>query len=224
MTTETQEVDVLDSARLLAAGKERPSTDIYYTKKEPRKSMGVYLKNQNRLIMNSISIADKKAAILIRINTAIISALIVFESYFEGNASFGKQVVPILIIGLSISLIFAILAAKPFSYTMYNTFNNVVKKKYPNLEENNSMIFEVPEFEVYEISMQKVLKSQNLQIGNLTRFNYFMSKSIARNYFQLEIAHTVFLITFIVVTVMYIWSFFFCKIINHQCSADCKVG
>jgi len=28
---------------------------IYDTKKEPRKSMGVYLKNQNRLIMNSIA-------------------------------------------------------------------------------------------------------------------------------------------------------------------------
>jgi len=108
--------------------------------------MGVYLKNQNRLIMSSISIADKKAAILIRINTAIISALIVFESY------------------------------------MYKVFNKIIKKKYPNLEENNFMIFEVPEFEKYELSMQKVLKSQNLQIGNLTRFNYFMSKSIARNY------------------------------------------
>jgi len=73
--------------------------------------MGVYLKNQNRLIMSSISIADKKAAILIRVNTAIISALIVFESYFDGNASLGDKIIPILIIGLSISLIFAILAA-----------------------------------------------------------------------------------------------------------------
>jgi len=171
--------------------------------------MGVYLKNQNRLIMNSISIADKKAAILIRINTAIISALIVFESYFEGNASFNEQIISILIIGLSISLIFAILAAKPFSYTMYKVFNKTILKKYPNLEENNFMIFEVPDFDEYEISMQKVLKSQNLQIGNLTRFNYFMSKSISRNYLQLEIAYTAFLITFLLVTVMYILSNYF---------------
>jgi len=181
----------------------------YDTKKEPRKSMGVYLKNQNRLIMNSISIADKKAAILIRINTAIISALIVFESYFEGNASFNEKVIPVLIIGLSISLIFAILAAKPFSYIMYNVFNKIIKKKYPKLEENNFMLFEVPEFDEYERSMRKVLKSQNLQIGNLTRFNYFMSKSISRNYLQLEIAYTAFLITFLIVTVLYISSNFF---------------
>ena len=178
--------------------------NMYDTKKEPRKSFGVYLKNQNRLIMSSIAIADKKAAILIRINTAIISALIVFESYFAGNSSFNTQIVPILIMGLSVSLIFAILAAKPFSYIMYKVFNKTVKKKYPNLEENNFMIFEVPEFDEYEDSMKKVLKSQNLQIGNLTRFNYFMSKSISRNYIQLEIAYTAFLITFLIVTILYI--------------------
>ncbi len=209
MNNEAQHSNDTGPDELISKTKNNSGKDMYDTKKEPRKSMGVYLKNQNRLIMNSIAIADKKAAILIRINTAIISALIVFESYFEGNASFNNQIILILIIGLSISLIFAILAAKPFSYIMYKVFNKIIKKKYPNLEENNFMIFEVPEFDKYELSMQKVLKSQNLQIGNLTRFNYFMSKSISRNYLQLEIAYTVFLITFLLVTVFYIRSNYF---------------
>jgi len=194
---------------LTSTAKKKSGKDIYDTKKEPRKSFGVYLKNQSRLIMNSIAIADKKAAILIRINTSIISALIVFESYFDGNASLNAQIVPVLIVGLSISLIFAILAAKPFSYTMYKVFNKTIKSKYPKLEENNFMLFEVPEFDEYEISMKKVLKSQNLQVGNLTRFNYFMSKSISRNYLQLEIAYTAFLITILIVTVLYISSNYF---------------
>ena len=159
--------------------------------------------------MSSIGIADKKAAILIRINTAIISALIVFEGYFESNSSFTGHLIPIIIIGLSISLIFAILAAKPFSYTMYKVFNKTIKKKYPKLEENNFMLFEVPDFEEYELSMKKVLKSQNLQIGNLTRFNYFMSKSISKNYVQLEIAYTAFLITFLMVALLYIKTSYF---------------
>lgn len=209
MKDDIQHVPDASSGNISAAAQQNSEKGLYDTKKEPRKSMGVYLKNQNRLIMNSISIADKKAAILIRINTAIISALIVFESYFEANESFNDRIVPILIVGLSISLIFAILSAKPFSYTMYNVFNKVIKKKYPKLEENNFMLFEVPEFEEYEASMKKVLKSQDLQIGNLTRFNYFMSKSISRNYFQLEIAYTVFLITILIVTVIYISSNYF---------------
>ncbi len=206
MNNEMQHPNATALDTLISKDDNTSGQHLYDTKKEPRKSMGVYLKNQNRLIMNSISIADKKAAILIRINTAIISALIVFESYFDGNTSFSKQIIPVLVIGLSISLIFAILAAKPFSYIMYKVFNKTIKKKYPNLEENNFMIFEVPEFDQYELSMQKVLKSQNLQIGNLTRFNYFMSKSISRNYLQLEIAYTFFLITFLIVTVLYIIS------------------
>jgi len=209
MNNKNQHLIDKDPDELISKAENNFGKDLYDTKKEPRKSMGVYLKNQNRLIMSSIAIADKKAAILIRINTAIISALIVFESYFEGNSSFNNQIIPILIIGLSISLIFAILAAKPFSFIMYKVFNKIIKKKYPNLEENNFMIFEIPEFEKYELSMQKVLKSQNLQIGNLTRFNYFMSKSISRNYLQLEIAYTAFLITFLIVTVFYISSNYF---------------
>jgi hypothetical protein len=209
MENEAQQTTDISPGKQTSKSKKNPVNDIYDSKKEPRKSFGVYLKNQNRLIMNSISIADKKAAILIRINTAIISALIIFESYFDGNASFAEKIIPVLIVGLSISLIFAILAAKPFSYTMYNVFNNTIKKKYPNLEENNFMLFEVPDFEEYELSMKKVLKSQNLQIGNLTRFNYFMSKSISRNYLQLEIAYTAFLITFLIVTVLYVASNYF---------------
>ena len=209
MNNEAQHSNHIDTDELISKTENNSGNDLYDTKKEPRKSMGVYLKNQNRLIMSSIAIADKKAAILIRINTAIISALIVFESYFDGNTSFNNKIIPVLIIGLSISLIFAILAAKPFSFIMYKVFNKIIKKKYPNLEENNFMIFEVPEFDKYELSMQKVLKSQNLQIGNLTRFNYFMSKSISRNYLQLEIAYTVFLITFLIVTVFYISSNYF---------------
>ncbi len=183
--------------------------NLYDIKKEPKKTFGVYLKNQNRLIMSSIAIADKKAAIMIRINTAIISALVVFESYFAENPSLDNKIIPVLFIGLSISLIFAILAAKPFSYTMFKVFNKVIKKKYPKLEENNFMLFEVPNFDEYEQSMKKVMNSQNLQIGNLTRFNYFMSKSISRNYVQLEIAYTAFLLTFVIVAVLYVISNFF---------------
>ncbi len=181
---------------------------IYATDREPRKALGVYFKSQNRLIMNSIAIADRKAAILIRVNTAIVSGLIVFESYFRSSAHFNDFIIPVLIIGLSVSLFCALLAAKPFSYTMYNVFRNTVQKKYPKLEENNFMLFEDADFDEYEASMEKVIKSQNLQLGNMTRFNYFMSKSIARNFFMLEIAYSVFMLTFAIVVILYAYSMF----------------
>ena len=181
---------------------------LYDTKKEPRKSLGIFFKNQNRLIMNSIAIADRKAAILIRVNTAIVSALIVFESYFKTTIGTNQYIIPTLIIGLSISLFCALLAAKPFSFTMFKVFRTVIKRKYPKLEANNFMLFEDVDFEAYEASMKKVVNSQDLQLGNLTRFNYFMSKSIAKNYFLLEVAYSFFILTLLVVGILYAISLF----------------
>jgi|GEM_PF-4579866 len=172
------------------------------------KTLDTFLKNQNRLLMSSISIADKKAAILVRLNTSLVSGLIVFESYFDANMNLNPYIVPFLIIGLSISLLFAILVSKPFSFTLYNTLNKIIKLNYPKLEENNFFLIEDIPFEEYEESMEKVIKSQKLQIGNLTRFNYFMSKSISKKFILLEIAYSIFLITLFGVLILYVVSKF----------------
>jgi len=172
------------------------------------KTLDTFLKNQNRLLMSSISIADKKAAILVRLNTALVSGLIVFESYFDANINLNQYIVPFLIIGLSISLLFAILVSKPFSFNLYKTLNKVIKVSYPKLEENNFFLIDNISFDEYEESMEKVINSQKLQIGNLTRFNYFMSKSISKKFVLLEIAYSVFLLTLAGVLIMYVISKF----------------
>ncbi len=172
------------------------------------KTLDTFLKNQNRLLMSSISIADKKAATLIRLNTALVSGLIVLESYFDANINLNQYIVPFLIVGLSISLLFATLVTKPFSFILYRILNNVVKVEYPKLEENNFFLIDNIPFSEYEESMKKVISSQELQIGNLTRFNYFMSRSISRKFILLEIAYSIFLITLVGVLILYLLSKF----------------
>ena len=170
------------------------------------KTLDTFLKNQNRLLMSSISIADRKAAILVRLNTALVSGLIVFEGYFDPNINLNQYIIPVLIVGLSISLLFAILVTKPFSFNLYRTLNKVIKANYPKLEENNFFLIDKIPFDEYEESMEKVMNSQKLQIGNLTRFNYFMSRSISQKFVLLEIAYSIFLITVIGVLVLYLVS------------------
>ncbi len=172
------------------------------------KTLDTFLKNQNRLLMSSISIADKKAAILVRLNTTLVSGLIVFEGYFEVNSNLNQYILPVLIIGLSISLLFAILVTKPFSFNLYRTLNKVIKVNYPKLEENNFFLIDDIPFHEYEESMEKVKNSQELQFGNLTRFNYFMSKSISKKFVLLEIAYSIFLLTLVIVLVLYLISKF----------------
>ncbi len=172
------------------------------------KTLDTFLKNQNKLLMNSISIADKKAAILVRLNTTLVSGLIVLEGYLDANINLNQYMIPFLIIGLSMSLLFAILVTKPFSLILYRTINKVIKVSYPKLEENNFFLIDKISFDEYEKSMEKVINSQKLQIGNLTRFNYFMSRSIAQKFVLLEIAYSIFLLTLIGVLMLYLLSKF----------------
>ncbi len=172
------------------------------------KTLDTYLKNQNRLLMNSISIADRKAAILVRLNTTLVSSLIVFESYFAASAQLSPYLVPFLIIGLTLSLLFAILVSKPFSFTLYNILNKIIKKEYPKLEENNFFLIDNIPFDEYEESMEKVIKSPKLQLGNLTRFNYFMSRSISQKFILLEVAYSLFMLTLAGVLIIYVVSRF----------------
>lgn len=172
------------------------------------KTLDTFLKNQNRLLMSSISIADKKAAILVRLNTSLVSGLIVFEGYFDANIKLNQYIIPVLILGLSVSLLFAILVTKPFSFNLYRTLKKVIMVNYPKLEENNFFLIDNIPFHEYEESMEKVMNSQELQIGNLTRFNYFMSRSISQKFVLLEIAYSIFLLTLVVVLILYLVSKF----------------
>lgn len=177
---------------------------LFHTKKEPRKSMNTYLRNQNKVMVSSIAIADKKAAILIRINAAIVSGLVVFQNYINTNVESGKLISIILIVGIMISLILAILSAKPFGGLIRKFFIKEVEPKYPNLEENNFIVFDRTPLDEYEESMAKVLKSQDLQIGNQVRFNFVLSSSIGYKYVLLDWAYNIFLLSFIAVAIVFL--------------------
>ncbi len=84
----------------------------------------------------------------------------------------------------------------------------MIKVSYPKLEENNFFLIDNISFSEYEASMEKVVNSQKLQIGNLTRFNYFMSKSISKKFILLEIAYSIFLLTLVGVLILYLVSKF----------------
>ena len=92
------------------------SVGIYGTIGEPRKSLSTFLRNKNKSDISLVSILDRKAAILIRIATALISAFIVFHGYIDEHVSFGGVISDVLIAGMLITLVLSLLAAKPFSY------------------------------------------------------------------------------------------------------------
>lgn len=175
------------------------------TKGEPRKSLSTFFRNQNKLDISIISILDRKVAILIRICTTIISALIVFHDYVDSNVDNGHLISIVLIVGLMITLVLSILATKPFVSKMKKIRTEQVHPVYPNIEENIFMGTQVQcTLEEYERAMHKLVKSQDLQLGNQIRASYIISQNNAFKSKLVDWAFNIFLCSFLAVGLIYI--------------------
>jgi hypothetical protein len=177
---------------------------LYWTKKEPRKSLSTYFRNQNKFIVSSLAIADRKAMIMIRVNSTIVSVSILFYRYLNENLTHGWLIGLILIVGTGGALVFSVLSARPNGLWIYRFFKKHIEPKYPELEYNNFMPMGQPTLEQYELSMDKVVRSQELQIGNQTRFAFAIQRYLGNKYRLLDIAYNLFLISFLLIALVFV--------------------
>lgn len=176
---------------------------LYYTKKEPRKSMSSFLRNQNKFVISGIVIADRKAMILLRLNSTIISGAIVFHDFIDTNVPGGHLVGLALIFGLSISLVFTILAAKPFSRRLAKIFKKEIQPNYPKLSQNAFLVMPGTPIEEFELAMDEIINSQELQVGNQLRAHYLMNRNLNDNFKLLNWAYDLFMGTFLLVAIIF---------------------
>ncbi len=177
---------------------------LYWTKKEPRKSLSTYLRNQNKFILSSLAIADRKAMIMIRVNSTLVSAIIVFYQYINENIVHGSLMAVVLVLGSGGALIVSVLSARPNGLWFFRFFKKNIEPKYPDLEYNNFMVRGHTTLDEYEISMDKVARSQELQIGNQTRFAYALENYLSSKYRLLDIAYNLFIVTFLLISIIFI--------------------
>jgi len=170
-------------------------TGMYTTRKEPRKSFATYQRNQNKFYLNTLNLIDRKAAIMIRVNATILSASVIFFNYIS-SINFGVKIAVILITTSFVSLLFSILASKPNTLSFHKRFKRDIVSKYKREEENLFMIGMSSDktLEEYEEAYNKVLNSQELQIGNQVRIMFLLEKEMKRGYFYLELAYSSFLV------------------------------
>ncbi len=182
---------------------------LYWTKKEPRKALSTFFRNQNKMLLSYLAISDRKAMIMIRVNSLIVSAAILFYRYLHDNLPHGWLISLILIVGAGGALVFSVLAAKPNGIWILRFFNKNIKPTYPELKYN--IFFPVGKYtlEEYERNMDEVVKSQELQIGNQTRFAYVIEAYLTNKYKLLDIAYTLFIGSFICITIIFIIGRFF---------------
>ena len=182
---------------------------LYYTKKEPRKAFATFMRNQNKMYVNSFNMIDRKAAIMIRVNATIISAIVIFFEHIN-DLDYGAIIGIVMVISSFISLMFAINASRPNTFSLLKRYKNNIGDKYPNLEENifGVGMFDSVSLEDYEEAYNKLASSQELQIGNQVRTMYIFEAQVKKAFSHIEIAYTSFMIGFVIVVLAFLFSNF----------------
>ncbi len=184
----------------------KPEEDkgLFYTKKEPKKSFTNFQRNQYRALFNSMALTDRKSMILVRINTTLVSVLIVFNQYIMEHVPMGSVIIVTALIGIGLSLILSMLSSKTPGFLIKKTLNNQILPQYPDLKHNLLITFSNPSLQDYEEAMDEIVKSQELQIGNQTRSSYLFNRILMRQYRMLDFSYNAFIVTIIAVILIFI--------------------
>ncbi|MEM6532569.1 MAG: hypothetical protein AAF654_08090 [Myxococcota bacterium] len=187
--------------------KEEKPTTLYWTKKEPRKSLATFQRNQNKIMVNMVNVLDRKAAILIRINTALISGIVVFFEHISEIEN-GSTIGLVLVSCCFVSLVLALLAAKPPLTRLKKKHQRELVAKYPAPETHSFMVGLSGHLTLdeYEDVYHKIVQSQELQLGNQIRMHYVFEKNIVIGFKILEYSYNAFLLGFVFTVVTFVLS------------------
>ena len=187
--------------------KEDKTNSRYWTKKEPRKSMATFQRNQNKIMVNMVNVLDRKAAILIRINTTLISGIVVFFEHISEIEN-GVLIGLVLVSCCFVSLVLALLAAKPPLSKVIQSHIKEIISKYPAPETHSFMVglSGYLTLEEYEEAYHKIVQSQELQLGNQVRMHYVYEKNMVRGFKILEHSYNAFLIGFIFTVLTFVFT------------------
>ncbi len=168
------------------------------------RSMQTFFRSNYRNHINLSSIADKKASMLISVNSIIISLLITFLSYRNIAATNPIILIPVIIFlvtGLT-SLIFAVLSVRPKVTTV-----NKGEKEMGEIKKNiaffgNFVHLSLPQ---YEKAIDEVFREEDLLVGNMVRDLYFLGQVLDRKYRYLTVSYNIFMIGFITTVLLFIF-------------------
>ena len=190
--------------------KKKKEGDFFGMKNEPKKTLQTYLRNKSKLQINSFNIIDRKAAIMLRVNSAIISAIIIFYNKIE-MIPFGMIIGIVLIVSCLFSLMFALNASRPHVFNTIFCFNKDAKIDRVKPEEHIFVAGSTAGLSLKEYmqAYDKVVRSQKLQIGNQIRAMHFFENYSRKAFIQIEISYLAFMFGFFSTVVLFVIGMFF---------------
>lgn len=200
-----EEAKAAEKAAKKAAVAANFNYDHFDTPSEPRKAFATYMRNQNKMYVNAVNVIDRKAAIMIRVNSTIISAIVIFFRNIQELP--GGTVLGLVFVFFSfISLMSAINASRPHVFHIFRNFRKQVLIKHDKLEENMFALGVNGDvtLEEYEAAYNKIVNSQSLQIGNQVRTMYLFEKRQRDSFYHIELAYIAFMIGFTIVVAAFV--------------------
>jgi hypothetical protein len=146
-------------------------------------------------------LADNKANILISLNGAIISALIVILTPRFESMTWAFTPVAVLIAGCTVSLAFAILGSRPRLSRTPVTMEEVRDNR------GNALFFgqfTSMTLEEFQDTMRLLTNDDKLVYDALSRQLYLMGRALLRKYHYLQVAYAAFFVAFALAAVSHI--------------------
>ena len=167
----------------------------------PSRTMFTFLRSRYHFFTHAIAIADRKANIMVRLNSMIISGLIVFFKLYGSFTKVEVIILAVLLITTITSLTFATIAAQPTSKAKMNRTDRD--------EDAASHLFNFRRtedfpFEEYRDGFDQIMNDNQLIYGNMARDLYQLSGNTTYKYRQLRVAYKSFRMGLIVVVALFV--------------------
>jgi putative nucleotidyltransferase with HDIG domain len=185
------------------------------SKAQPKRGIETMFRSIYSSHIHLSSIADNKANMMIHINTIIISIMLTVVGAkfsflgpsFKENQRFIIPIIALLITSL-VSVIFAILSAKPKVTEKISSIEELKKKKVSILFFGNYTNLTMQDF---EIQMKELMKSQDLLYGNMIRDLYFLGVVLNKKYKLLRYSYLAFMVGLIVTVALVVFIMIYLK-------------
>ncbi len=174
-------------------------------KKGSARSIETFYRSAYRTQLDLTGLADMKANIMISINGLIITAIIATEGMLSYSEPVLKYLPVLLLIVCILSLVFAMLAAKPRVANLHITAEDMLSGKASLLYFNNFLSLTEDQ---YADAMSRSLEDIDHIYRMMSKHIYNLGVVLSRKYFLLRISYSVFLGGIILTGLLYIWRSF----------------
>jgi hypothetical protein len=200
----------LETARTEAAKANREAKKVEPYLKLSNKETEDLFKIAFRNYVDLVTVADRKAGLLIQVNSILLSVVIAFTIRHIEKAPLYLIPISILLVSALVTILNAILASMPQEQTSENTAFDSSKSFFYGSFDRVDPNFKTAKWEDYEAAVAKMINGDKAEVfDQITKDSFQVRRILSRKFGHLAIAYKVFIsglgvgiVAFIVVAVI----------------------